>query len=473
MKSLPNLALALALALTGASSASAATTVYHVAGASSFRVALITTEVNYLASITTGTVSGAYAGTSGLTGNNVTLVEAPVSGGTIVFENNLSGGIAGTENVSGLGNKIAFPTPTGLTLNPVNVGNSTTPATGGTANVTFTTESTFADIAFSDNTLATASKIIKLATSSTVSANSGGTVGVVVYDFIANATSDVTDFGSTTVSSTGTVTTANATVALSITPQNFSNLWGSGSVEGSTFTGNPADTGVTVYATGRDIDSGARATALAETGYGLKGSGAIAVTGALQQVYPLDSSNNIVGTASTNVIESFEQVPASTVDGISLNAGNGGYNSSSNLGKALSVTIDPSSNPQTVLIGYLAATDAYAALTASGTNRHSAILLGYAGSTFNPGGSTTANGFATQADINKVYYGQYTFWGYEQVFYNSNNVSTNLQDSANPSSVVSSLVTQLKTNGLDVLSSAGVSLGGLQVARSDDGLQVD
>jgi hypothetical protein len=470
MKSLTTLAAAAALALTGAGFASATPTIYHVTGSTAFRVADVTAEVNYLVA-SHGGASGAYNGSS-LTGANTSVI---LSGdGTIQFENSFNGSIAGDESVAAVVNKVAFPTAAGVTLSTLTAGTATAAASGGTSVSSFTNETTYGDIAFSDVSFATAAKVIKLATSATISANSGGTVGVVPFDFIANNTSDVTDFGSTTIATASGVTSATTTVAVSVTPQSFSNLWGAGSVSGSIFTGSSSDTGITVYATGRDIDSGTRATALAETGFGLKGSGAAAVTGAVQQVYPLDSSNNVVGNVGTNEIESFEQVPASSVDGISLNAGDGGYASGGNLAKGLSVTIDASSNPQTVLIGYLGVSDAYSALTASGTNRHPATLLAYNGSSFNPAGSTTANGFATTTDINKVYYGQYTFWSYEQVYYNSNNAGSNgLQDSLNPSSIVSSLVTQLKNDNVDVLSSAGVHLNSMVVSRSDDGLQVD
>jgi hypothetical protein len=486
MKSINTLAVAAVLALTGADLASAQETVYHVAGASSFRVALISAEVAYLNGVTsTGTVTGAYAGTSGLTGNNVSLVETPTASGTVVFENNLSGSIAGVEGLNGIGTQIAFPTDTGVTLSPVTPGSSSVAATGGTANVTFSaangnTQTTDPDLAFSDDTLATASAVIDLAVSgaSLSGTEAPGVVGVVPYVFVANATTDVTDFGSTQRLTNGSVVYATSTVTVNVNPQNFARLWSAGSITTAArhpeiFTGNPADTAYKIYAIGRDIDSGTRASTLAETGYALAGNGAAAVTANVIQFYPQDASSNVVGNVSSiNPIASFETVPAETVDGISLAAGDGGYNSGSSEGKALSATFS-SSLSHAIEIGYLGASDGYSALTASGTNRQPGILLGYNGSTFNPAGSSTTQGFATQADINKVYTGQYTFWSYEHLFFAPNNANGNgLNDSTDPTPVVSALYTQLHANNLELLSSAGVIEANLLVSRSDDGLLV-
>ena len=472
MKSKSTLALAAALALTGAGIASAQT--YHVSGSTAYRVADVSAEVNFLIS-SKGSAVAAYSGSS-LTGANTSVIQS--GDGSVTFENVFNGSILGDESVSGVtvtgnGNKIAFPTTTGLTLSAATQATTTAAASGGTPVASFTNEAaTFCDIAFSDVSFATAQKVIKLATSTTASANNGGTVGIVPFVFVANPSSDVTDFGSSTVT-TGSVTSATETVTVSVTPQNFSNLYGNAAVAGSIFTGLASDSGVTVLATGRDIDSGTRATALAETGYLLKGSGAAAVTGVVSQVYPLDASGNIVGNVGNGPIDNFEQVPAATVDGISLTAGDSGYASGGNLAKALS-TIQDSNSTATVFVGYLGVSDAFTALTANASGRVAAKLLAYNGSSFNPAGSTTASGFATPTDLTKIYEGQYTYWGFEHVYFNSNNAGTSgNQNSANPSSVVTSLVSELNTDGIDVLSSAGVHAASMVVSRSDDGLLVN
>jgi hypothetical protein len=473
MKSMSTLALAAALALTGAGIVSAQT-VYHVSGSTAYRVADVSAEVNFLIA-SHGGANAAYVGSS-LTGANSSVIESGDS--TIIFENLFNGSILGDESVSGVsvtgnGNKIAFPTTTGVTLAACSAATTTTAATGGTSvtgSFTNVTAPLFCDIAFSDVSFATASKIIKLATSTTPNANNAGTVGIVPFVFVANTSTDVTDFGTNTVTTTGSITSANATVAVNVTPQSFTDLYSNGvlgSITGThatVFTGSTTDTGLSIFATGRDIDSGTRSTALAETGFGLGGSGANAVVNPVNQVYPQDSTGGVVGNTGNGPIDQFEQVPAASVDGIAFADGNSGYASGGNLAKALSTTMD-SNFTKSVFIGYLGVSDAFTALTASGTNRQAAKLLGYNGSTFNPAGSTTASGFATTADLSKIYSGQYTYWGFEHVYYNTNN-------GANPSSVVSSLVSELNTDGIDVLSSAGVHAASMIVSRSDDGLQV-
>ena len=54
-----------------------------------------------------------------------------------------------------------------------------------------------------------------------------------------------------------------------ITPQLAQALWGNGTLPLALFTSSAADEGTLVYATGRDPDSGTRATAFAESGIGV------------------------------------------------------------------------------------------------------------------------------------------------------------------------------------------------------------
>ena len=84
------------------------------------------------------------------------------------------------------------------------------------------------------------------------------TVGIVPFVFVAN--------GSTTAIQT-------ELAAASMTPQLFNLLYQKGAIPLSFVTGSTADSSSQAIALGRDIDSGTRATALAETGYQLKGSG--------------------------------------------------------------------------------------------------------------------------------------------------------------------------------------------------------
>jgi hypothetical protein len=471
MKSLNTLVVASVLALTGAGLASAQQIV-HVTGSTAFRVADVTAEVDYLNASHAGSTA-AYSGSS-LTGANTSIIVA--SDNSFVFENTFNGSIAGDENVAAVGSQLGFPSFSSYTgsYTATVSGSSTAAASGGfSASSLPATDTAYADISFSDVSAATAQNIINEVTTSAYSFTDGGTVGVVPFVFVANATTDVTDFGST---STFTSTTsspfkyATTTVAANVTPQSFARLWSAGTINSAKkhpeiFTGNLSDSAYTIYALGRDIDSGTRATALAETGYPIKGNGAPAVTQNVVQYFPLDSSSAVVGNASNAAIASFTIVPTQTVDGISLTNGNGGYNSGGKLAEALSDTFSGLS--KTVEITYLGVSDAYNALTnqAGATAGQPALLLSYNGVSFNPAGSSSTKGYAPSTDLTKIYYGAYTFWSYEHVLFNNNN-------SFDPTSLVSSLITQLKTDQVDQLSSAGVQLSSMLVSRTDDGLLV-
>jgi hypothetical protein len=476
MKSLNTLALAAVIALAGAGFASAAPQVIHVSGSTAYRVADVTAEVDYLAANDGGSTA-AYSGSS-LTGANSSIIKG--NNGNYVFENAFNGSVAGDELVAKVGSQLSFPSYTAYTGSYVatGTGGSSTAASGGYSSSSLTTGDTaWADIVFSDVSANTADQILNTVPGvGTYSFTDNGILGVVPFVFVANATTDVTDFGSTvtatgTTASSSTFTYATATPVANVTPQAFARLWAAGAIttparHPEIFTGNSADSTLKLYALGRDIDSGTRATALAETGYPLKGNGAVAVNNGVIQEYPLDSTGAVVGNASNAAIASFEEVPASTVDTIPLGAGDGGYYSGGKLSEALSDSFT-STLTQTVEIGYLGTSDAYNALTnqAGATAGQPALLLNYNGVSFNPAGNPTIKNYATSADINKIYYGSYTFWGYEHLFYANNN-------SYDPTTVATGLATQLLNDHVDQLSSAGVLYGSMVVSRTDDGLVI-
>ena len=89
-------------------------------------------------------------------------------------------------------------------------------------------------------------------------------------------------------------------------------LFQAGSEPLALFTGNASDT-TSIYAAGRDPDSGTRLTALAEIGQGL---GAQPVT----QYQPTNSSNAAV-SSTTDTITSLIVTPAETVDGVPISTG--------------------------------------------------------------------------------------------------------------------------------------------------------
>jgi hypothetical protein len=305
------------------------------------------------------------------------------------------------------------------------------------------------DIAFSDVTFSTADQIIKASTDKTNNQPAGtAIVGVVPFVFVANASTDVTDLA-----------------GLSMDPQKFTYTWQSqGSMLLSFFTGVNADEATTVYPLGRDVDSGTRGTALAETGYGLNGSGII--TSPVYQYYPYasttaannDTTTGVVGvdsTLSNPTIAALNFVPAESIDGYSMPTGDGGYYSGGNLATGMSTTF-ASGVTNTVLVTYLGVSDAKSALTPTVTgtnNRQAATLMAYNGVTFSPTASSATNS-------SLIYEGKYTFWGYEHLNYKSG-----------ASSISSSLQTSLNS-GVDQLSSNNVTIAGMEVSRSNDGQNV-
>ena len=450
MKSINKTALAALLALSSAGLASAQT--YHVTGSTAYRVADVTAEVAVCGG---ATAKATYYGSS-LTGANYSVVTN--SSGSIKFENFFNGSIAGDQ---ALVKPIALTFPTATDFPPTTIstaGSNTVAANGGTIKAApdngtlvgspYATETVAPDLSFSDVSFATAQQIIKAAVPPTNNSPAGSViVGIVPFVFVANGSSDVT----------------SKLTGLSMDAQKFTYGWSSiGSEKLSFFTGSNADEAITVFPLGRDVDSGTRATALAETGYTLNGSGSSTVTQPVVQYYPyatqtaadnntLDGVVGLDAQLTSPTIGALNFVPAETVDGYFMDTGDGGYLSGGNLATGMSTAFSGVTN--TAVVTYLGVSDAKAALTASGTNRQAAKLMAYNGITFDPTVNSAANS-------SKIYEGQYTFWGYENLFYKSG---------------FSGIAGQLQTaliGGLDQLSSTGVTFAGMKVNRADDGLNV-
>jgi hypothetical protein len=460
MKSTTKMALAALLSLSSAGLASAAT--YHVTGSTAYRGSDVSAEVAVCGG---ATAKATYYGSS-LTGANYSVVETSDNGATLKFENYFNGSIAGDEALVDGKTTLPFPAATAAGEVPTTitaVGTATTGATGGTAKSAPSNNATFApytdietvapDLAFSDVAFDTAQQIIKASSDKTnavpVKTN---IVGIVPFVFVANGSSDVTA----------------SLAGLSMDPQKFTFGWNSAASETlSFFTGVNADEATTVYPLGRDVDSGTRGTALAETGYGLAGSGI--VTTPVAQYYPYNSQANAssgspaltgvigVDTTLTNpTVAALNLVPAESIDGYTMPLGDGGYYSGGNLATGIS-TAFATGVTNTVEMTYLGVSDAKSALTATGTNRQAATLMAYNGVTFSPTTNPSPN-------VSSIYEGKYTFWGYEHLFSNSNQSSNSTEAAA--------LASAMASGTLDEESSAGVTLNSMQVGRTDDGQNV-
>jgi hypothetical protein len=179
-----------------------------------------------------------------------------------------------------------------------------------------------------------------------------------------------------------------------ITSQLFrSLLTNGGTVPLSLFTGVPADASTTVFVTGRNPDSGTRVTAYTETGFG--------IVNLPTQYQPQNSANAEIDTAG-GTIDHFALWPRSTVNTIVFPTGQGGYNSGGNLSKGVNNT--PPAN--TLLVSYAGTNDCDPQITAGETElSFNGQKLGGVSADYN------SNHELTQ--------GQYSFWGYEHLYYNS------------------------------------------------------
>ncbi|MBN8459508.1 MAG: hypothetical protein J0M04_16895 [Verrucomicrobia bacterium] len=147
----------------------------------------------------------------------------------------------------------------------------------------------------------------------------------------------------------------------SMTPLGFRNLYGSlGETPLSMFTGDVADAGTMVYATGRNKESGTRITTLAETGSGVF------------------ASLNQWG---------YTTISSGKMNGVSFFANDGGYSSGSDVAKMMAAT-SPDSQPG-IYVGYVGASDWSTA--AAG------VELKWNGVTYS---------------VAALQNGSYTFWGY-------------------------------------------------------------
>lgn len=264
-------------------------------------------------------------------------------------------------------------------------------------------------------------------------------VGVIVFTMLTNEGSPITN----------------------VTSQQFRALMATGKQELKLFTGNDTHT-TNVFATGRNDGSGTRTVYLAETGAG--------VTNLVKQYTAIESS----GTALTKI----QLVPqggrnsppltgqlaanASTVWGQDL-AGNGGYNSGSTLrtdmGKTgLAVTVldedgnDAFGEPvRADLVTFLSLSDA---VTARGNG---AVFCSFNGEKLSD--IAAAGSSMSAADKAKVTLGQYTAWGYENM-YRRNDIT---------SGDALTVYNLLKAAIPDNLGTAGIKKSDMVAGRETDG----
>ncbi len=352
-----------ALAFVGM--ASAAPTVITITGSSAFRGSVHTAIVKVLnGTVNTsgatplatlpsagGTGGFAVADASNFTGGNGAIFRGYIGGDSskeVIIKTSWTGSAAGVQTVASTASTFSvrvLPAATALS----------TTGTFGLSDPTSTSNA--ADTVLPD---------IALADNQQVSTPFTGTYAGEAYTNLTAAKVGIVPFQF--VRSKGAPTTI-----ANMTPQIAKALWtGNGTIPLSFFTGNSGDATTSVYATGRDPDSGTRIDTYAESGIGINST-----------VVQYDCATEAAYAAQL-------------VNGIDIDPGQGGEKSGGTLAKTTKMA---KSGLVKFYVGYMGPGDAAALATNSGT---SSQALTYNGVDY----SKTA-----------VQQGQYTLWGNEYILW--------------------------------------------------------
>jgi hypothetical protein len=232
--------------------------------------------------------------------------------------------------------------------------------------------------------------------------------------------------------------------ASNITIQVARALFENGNVPLSMFTGNTNHARTGVWITGRDFDSGTRAVALLEIGYG--------ITKPVKQ-YMVDGSNNVILS------------PTNSLFGSPVAAGNNGYSSGGTMRTAVTnnslnfsrVNTGTNSYTNNFLIGYAGTADVVAAR---------AKALSFNGvQPFCPASSvSTAQGFSTNS--NGLVNGSYSFWSTAYLYSNPTKVSTTAARTA-VAALVNTIGPVIAGTSSAILGNGNANLKDLQVERAN------
>jgi hypothetical protein len=402
MKTLHKLMTAGAVMAFAGIASSNASTVIGITGSTAFRKATIIAIMKLMGSTDNTTLpAGSSFAYSGSTSNNVTGANAAtfigtIAGNAVTVRCSWAGSAGGVQSVAG-----HFQVPfINASANAGKFSNTFDPSTapgGPIADPTGTSgtggDFEFAEVNMSDTFQAT-SPFHDTYNGVVYASEVDHQVGVVPFKWCASA--------------------AAPAGLTNMTPQLAQATWvGVGACPLALYTGNSADQGTFVFATGRDADSGTRLTALSESGIG-----------GATNVVQYDASNGNI-------------YPDETINGIAYTNGNGGEASGGNLATKMFSSYAASN----IFVTYLGTNDASKLLT-SGTN---------------PGKELTWNGVA-YSDSN-IKQGKYTFWGYEHLYYLSSLTGT-------AKTVADTIANQIKT--VDATQS-GYKISDLSVKRDTDG----
>ncbi len=229
-----------------------------------------------------------------------------------------------------------------------------------------------------------------------------------------------------------------------ITTQQAQLLYREGKMPVSLFTSKKADQKKTVFALGRNSDSGSRGALLAESGLGFNA--------VVKQYLPTISGAkpNKDGVLVGGSVDSQDLWPVEVVSGVSSNTlGNSGFKSGSLIAAALTVK---KMSPKAYKIGNPKAKGGYYLGYAA---------LGDADVIAIPAGAKELTYNGVPYSFNAVCQGQYTFWVYAHVLYKKTLSGT-------PRQFAESLVAQIKNVDAEA-QDAGFFIKHLSVQRSSDG----
>jgi hypothetical protein len=359
-------------ALALVSAAQAATTM-RLTGSTAFRANTHTGIQNIFDA---GTLTFAYldnaSGTGTISNSSAAIFKGNIAGVATTIKTHWSGSEAGIQTVAGSPDfTVTYLDDSTVCLPPP--GNKL-PST------TTLTDSSIPDVAMSDvyqasskfkgnflgHTYATLNKTRK-----TAGLPAGQVVGVVQFQFVASNSAPA---GLTNVTS-----------------QNARAIFTNGFEALSLFTGQDSDEGFTIYATGRDFDSGTRLTTMAETGLGAQAT--------VKQQEPFKGGSRALTCCGALDAPPYHLWPAGSVNGVPYGIGDGGYSSGGDLANAIANT----TSGNTAFITYLGIGDA---TTAIGNGAHA---LNFNGSPYS---------------VDNVQEGKYTFWGYEHLYYRDTTTAT-------------------------------------------------
>ena len=463
--------------------AGAQTTIIEITGATAFRSAAIAAINNaFLQGSGAGNFATAFANTTS-SGSNASFGNGsmqiwkgtfPGIDGTTIIRTSWNGSVEGIRAIAQPGTTVGgnATDPLYLKQSVLGANNTSTgvrfhsdPNGAGAEANALNYERAESDFAFSD--------VAQSATPVSGLTLAGGPVGVVVFTMIANKTwSDdkkvADDYGKR--------------LPTNVTAQQFRTMAQRGWVPMSYFTGNADDT-KKVFLTGRNDGSGTRTSYLSETGVG-------ASTPIKQYVgYDRSSATTLPsiflvpengGFDAANVAKPEYK---STVWGNSL-AGNGGHVSSSDVRTDLSKTTASTivyafdadeetgeATPATrftqygadklYMISWITYADARTARGTALASARTAEILGYDGVRLEGLAGDNPPDNLSGDDLAKVANGTYTAWNFQQLYY--------IASRAGATAVFNSIESQLDSVSPNVIGTAGLRTGLMNVNRTVDG----